>query len=73
MVPCPCIDKGKMFAGQVGVNDFIVKNIGRITDAVFHPDAQKKRVFVTTVCASFQSPHPILANPLDLSRFYSFE
>lgn len=30
------------------MNDFVLKNIGKVSSAVFHPDASKKRVFVTT-------------------------
>lgn len=33
---------------QIGVDDFSLKNIGKVSHAVFHPDAQKRQVFVIT-------------------------
>jgi hypothetical protein len=34
---------------QVGVNDFHLENLGRIKQAVFHPESNKRRIFVTSV------------------------
>jgi len=36
-------------AGQVGVNDFHLANLGELTTAQFHPDTQRKRIYFSTV------------------------
>jgi len=40
---------------QVGVNDFILKNLGAVTSSVFHPDTQKRRVLVATDAGALAS------------------
>ena len=48
-VPASCRSYETGRAVQVGVNDFHLENLGRIKQAVFHPESNKRRIFVTSV------------------------
>mmetsp|Transcript_44347 Transcript_44347/g.105657 ORF Transcript_44347/g.105657 Transcript_44347/m.105657 type:complete len:1000 (+) Transcript_44347:34-3033(+) len=37
-----------LYEDMVGVNDFHLENLGRIKQAVFHPESNKRRIFVTS-------------------------